>query len=80
MYICVEEKTSSALYYLKSLGRRRVYRQKYPSEPIIFKGKNINKGMKLFAYKKKENAQKLCDDINSRTGQKFIPLLLGDDK
>ena len=79
IYICVEEKTSSALYYLKSLGRRRIYRQSYPLEPYIFKGEDINKGLKLFTYKKKENAQKLCDDINSRTGQNFKPVLLGDE-
>ena len=80
IYICVNEETNRALYYLKSLGRRRIYRQFYPLKPYWFNGKNINKGLKLFTYKKKENAQKLCDDINSRTGQNFKPVLLGDDQ
>ena len=80
IYICVEKETNSALYYLKSLGRRRIYRQFYPLQPYWFNGEDVNKGLKLFTYKKKENAQKLCDDINSRTGQNFKPVLLGDVK
>lgn len=80
IYICVEKETDSALYYLKDLGRRRIYRQTYPLEPFIFKGKDINKGLKLFTYKRKENAQKLCDDINSRTGQNFKPVMIDKEK
>lgn len=80
MYICVEKETNSALYYLKDLGRRRIYRQTYPLESFMFKGKDINKGLILFTYKRKENAQKLCDDINNRTGQNFKPIILNKEK
>lgn len=78
IFICVDKEHESALYYLKSLGRKRIYRQSYPLQPYIFNGKDINKGLKLFTYKKKENAQKLCDNINERTGQNFKPLFLGE--
>ena len=35
--------------------------------------------LKLFEYKRKENAQKLCDDINSRQSVKFIVKEIGDE-
>lgn len=50
------ESGESALYYSTKIGRRRVYRQTYPTP--------FYKDLKLFTYKKKENAQKLCDEIN----------------
>lgn len=77
MYICVEKAkevfnvngeslgkgSDSALYYLKDLGRRRIYRQTYPTPQY--------KGLKLFTYKRKENAQKLCDYTNSIFNSKY---------
>lgn len=39
MYICLNEEKDTALYYLKTLHRRRIYRQSYPLEPYIFNGK-----------------------------------------
>lgn len=78
-YICVNEKEDIALYYLKSLGKRSIYRQSLPLQPFYFEGKDINKDLKLFEYKRKENAQKLCDDINSRQSVKFIVKEIGDE-
>ncbi len=71
-YICVNEKRDTALYYSKSLGKRRIYRQAYPLKPFYFNGEDITKGLKLYKYKRKSNAQKLCDDINLRQSTKFI--------
>ena len=85
MYICVEKSKEvfnvkgeslgqsgdNALYYLKSLGRKRIYRQKYPIEPFIFNGKDINKGLRLFTYKSKKKAQELCDYTNEKFGSNY---------
>ena len=85
MYICVEKKKKifredrkileqseiNALYYLKSLGRKRIYRQSYPLKPFIFQGKDINKGLKLFTYKNKNKAQQLCDLTNKKFGTNY---------
>lgn len=85
MYICVEKSKEvfnakgesmgqngdNALYYLKSLGRKRIYRQKYPIEPFIFNGKDINKGLRLFTYKRKKKAQELCDYTNEEFGSNY---------
>ena len=59
MYICLNEEKDTALYYSKTLHRRR---------------KDINKDLRLFEYKTEKNAQKLCDDINSRQNTKFKPV------
>ena len=73
MYICVEkshkeynyygdyvkESGENALYYAKEIGRSRIYRQSYPECRY--------KGLKLFTYKRKDNAQKLCDLMNRMT-------------
>lgn len=85
MYICVEKSKEvfrtngeslgqsgdNALYYLKSLGRKRIYRQKYPLEPFIFNGADINKGLKLFTYNTKKKAQELCDYTNEKIGSNY---------
>lgn len=52
-----------ALYYASSVGKSRVYRNTYPVP--------MYKGLKLFAYKKKENAEKLCEEINNVYGDDF---------
>ena len=56
-----------------------LYRQSLPLQPFYFAGKDISKDLKLFEYKRKENAQKLCDDINSRQSVKFIVKEIGDE-
>lgn len=80
-YVCVSEEGDIALYYLKNLGKSRVYRQAYPLKPLYFEndfgGEDLTKGLKLYEYKRKENAQKLCDDINSRQSVKFIVKEIG---
>lgn len=52
-----------ALYYASSVGKCRIYRNTYPIP--------MYKGLKLFAYKKKENAEKLCSEINEFYGDDF---------
>lgn len=52
------------LCYMKSLNRKRVYRQSYP---------NSKKDMGMFEYKSKEKAQKLCGSINSAYNDDFYP-------
>lgn len=50
------------LYYNPSLGRSRVYRQS---------SKTPKKGMKRFEYVRKENAQKLADEVNKALNDDF---------
>ena len=76
MYICLNKERDIALYYLKTLHRKRVYRQEYPLKPYMFNGEDINKNLRLFEYKSKNTAQKLCDDINSKQSTKFEPVLV----
>lgn len=71
MYICVEQSKNNALYYATNIGRRRVYRQSYPLKPYMFNGKDINKGLKLLTYKNKNNAQKLCNEINKEFNSNY---------
>lgn len=52
-----------ALYFSINVGRGRVYRQTYPIPDF--------KNMKLFTYKKKGNAEKLCKEINEAYGDDF---------
>lgn len=80
MYICLNKEKNVALYYLKTLHRRRVYRQEYPLKPYIFNGEDINKNLRLFEYKIKNNAQKICDEINSRLDTDFEPVWVEMDK
>ena len=77
MYICVEKSKEefdingeslgqsgkSALYYSTSIGRSRVYRQSYPYPRY--------KGLRLFTYKNKNNAQRLCDYTNKQFGNNY---------
>ena len=51
-----------ALYYSTDIGRRRVYRSSYPHHDCKFK---------LFKYKRKSNAEKLCNEINEAYGDTF---------
>lgn len=71
MYICVEQNKNKALYYATNIGRTRVYRQSYPLEHYMFNGKDINKGLKLLTYKNKNNAQKLCNEINKEFNSNY---------
>lgn len=80
MYICLNKEKNVALYYLKTLHRRRIYRQEYPLKPYIFNGEDINKNLRLFEYKIKNNAQKICDEINSRLDTDFEPVWVEMDK
>lgn len=50
------------LYYKSSLGRSRVYRQSSESP---------KKGFKRFEYVRKENAQKLADEVNAAYNDNF---------
>ena len=88
MYICVEkvlEEVSvpedyvgilpfhyNALYYSTKIGRTRIYRQRYPKPQY--------KGLKLFTYKRKENAQKLCNYINNICNSKYEIMEIKEDK
>ena len=80
MYICLNKEKDTALYYLKTLHRHRIYRQSYPLKPYIFNGKDINKDLKLFEYKTEKKAQELCDDINSKQGTIFEPVWIEERK
>lgn len=61
-----------ALYYSESVGEHRVYRQAYPIKPYYWEFKNLNEDMILFEFDSKEEAQKLCDEINEAYGDNFI--------
>ncbi len=94
MFICVEKSKEqfnvngeslgqsgdNALYYLKELGRKRIYRQKYPLKPFIFNRKDINKGLKLFTYKSKKKAQELCDYTNEKFGSNYQVIEIKEEK
>ena len=53
-----------AIYYDKTIGRRRNYRQTYPIP--------MYKGLVLKTFKNKNNAQELCDYTNKEFGNSFI--------
>ena len=55
-----------ALFYSYAIGKRRIYRSSYPVPS--------DKTFRLFAYKKIENAQLLCDVINEAYNDDFEPL------
>ena len=80
MYICLNKEKDIALYYLKTLHRRRIYRQSYPLKPYIWNGKDINKDLRLFEYKTEKKAQELYDDINSKQSTEFKPVWVEGDK
>lgn len=61
-----------AIYYSKKIGKHRVYRQSYPIEPNMFKGKDINKDLELLYFNTKIEAQRLCTEINNVYGDDFI--------
>lgn len=57
-YIIVAEDSAGsrrALYYLRSIGRRRIYRRR-----MIFR----ETGLVILKYKTESYAQKICDHIN----------------
>lgn len=58
----------SAIYYAKSIGKRRCYRQGYPNLE--------SKGLKLFEFKTEAKAQQLCDHTNNMHNDNFKPLLV----
>lgn len=60
-----------ALYYSKDVGKHRVYRQSYPIKPFYLRGEDCNAEMKLFEFKDKNKAQKLCDEINEVFNDNF---------
>ena len=68
MYICVSRnekgKVNRALYYYKNLGRSRCYRRSFPLQ-------EGNSNFDLLKYKRKENAQDLCDFVNEVLGENF---------
>lgn len=61
-----------AIYYAKSIGKRRIYRSSYPIEPYMFKGNDINKDLELFIFDTRIEAQNVCDKVNNVYGDKFI--------
>lgn len=66
-WICTSEEKDEnhpkrVLYYLKSLGRRRVYRRSFHG---------TDKEMVMFKYKRKKNAQDLCDYVNKVYNDNF---------
>lgn len=63
-----------ALYYSSQIGKHRVYRSSYPLEPYIFRGKDINKDLKLFKFNDIKKAQALCDEINEAYNDDFSVL------
>ncbi len=54
-----------ALYYNMNLHRRRIYRSGFP---VAF-----YPSLRLFIYKNKKTAQRLCDLVNEKYGDNFEP-------
>lgn len=52
-----------ALFFSPQVGRRRIYRQSISSP---------QKGLKILSYKKKENAERICDEINKVYNDAFV--------
>jgi len=62
-----------AIYYDKTIGRRRNYRQTYPIP--------MYKGLVLKTFKSKKNAQELCDYTNEQFGNNFqVKEMLEDEQ
>lgn len=60
-----------AIYYARDIGRRRNYRQTYPVP--------MYKNLVLKTFKRKQNAQKLCDYTNENFGNNFIVKEIEDE-
>ena len=60
-----------ALYYAKSIGKRRVYRSSLPLEPYYFNGVDINADLKLFRFNSFKRARALCHEVNEHYGDDF---------
>lgn len=77
MYICVQKAKEEfdchgkslgmgedlAIYYDRTVGRHRNYRQTFPIP--------MYKGLRLKTFKSKKNAQDLCDYTNETFGNSF---------
>lgn len=61
-----------AVYYAKSVGKRRIYRSLYPIEPYMFKGEDINKDLELLIFNTSIEAKRICDEVNNVYGDNFI--------
>jgi hypothetical protein len=62
-FIC-KSSDGRVLCYLPDVGRRRIYRR-YIGE--------VNMGLKVLEYDTLEYCEKVCEDINERTGDEFFP-------
>lgn len=65
-----------ALYYSSDVGPHRIYRSSFPIEPYYFRGKDINRKMKLLKYETIQEAQSICDEINRVYGDNFEPKII----
>ena len=70
VYICTAKSKRAigrngerALYYNKTLHRKTIYISSYPIA--------TDRTFRLFKYKEKENAQKLCNRVNEMCGDNF---------
>ena len=63
-YICVTRGRNNkrALYFLRSIGRRRIYRSHFDFPPSKFR---------LLTYKNKNNAIFVCEQVNKFHGDNF---------
>ena len=73
-YICYSSKgdTERALYYTRKQGRRKMYRNTYPTpktETLI-----------LLTYKTEQAAQQACKEINEMFNDDFIARLATDEE
>lgn len=68
MWICISRNKNEfrALYYSYAIGKRRIYRSAYPVPN--------DKTFRLFAYKRKETTQLMCDEINEAYSDNFEPI------
>lgn len=71
-YICYSENGSRALYYTRAAGRKRMYRNTYPTPQ--------HSTLLLLTYKTEESAAQACKDINMAFGEDFKPHLTSDEE
>ena len=65
-----------ALYYSSDIGPHRIYRSSFPIEPYYFRGKDLNRKMKLLKYKTIQEAQSMCDETNKAYKDNFEPRII----
>lgn len=71
-YICYSENGNRALYYTRAAGRKRLYRNTYPTPKYST--------LLLLTYRTEDSATQACKEINMAFGEDFKPRLISAEE